>query len=310
VQRKEIVTIFMPEFYCDEQKYNVRFPDPICYDRVDKKAQQRIAVRGSVYGVTIHPDKKWSPLCEALFKKEKANSIRLGGLWSPWESDLSFVNELPGCKSLTIGYQIPLDFSVLVGNSSIERLQLDYSGKVAPGEFELSSLPNLKQCRIPLHAQFMSVLKCQKLISLALSGGKYDGELNLEPLGNLEELRCDSVSKIKGVSLNPKTRLRALDLIQLKAFEIIKPMNSVAAELRVVTLDRVPRMQIEWLAHACKVECVALRVGNIPSIKFLSGLHKLQVLDLFGSKVLDGDFSVRDTLKQKLDTKSWGSRSR
>jgi hypothetical protein len=215
------MTCLMREYYFDKQKYAAlvrpwsrrRLPcsanDLMCYDVPDRGARQTVGVSRTISGVSVRPEKKWSPLCMKLFLKEKANSLYLGGEWCPWDGDLSFINELPQCKNLTVGYQSLIDLSVLAGNPYIEALQLEYWGN-DPGELDLASLPNLKQCQIPAHRNFMSVLKCSGLISLAFYNGKHDGILNLEPLTTLEELICTNVSKLKGAVLNPRVRLRAL----------------------------------------------------------------------------------------------------
>jgi hypothetical protein len=295
-------------YYCDEQKAFVRSLDFIGRNVSDKQAHQSIGVSHLICGKLIRPEKQWSPCCKKLFLKEQANSLRLGGAWCPWDADLSFLRGLPECKSLTIGFQKPVNLSVLAGNPNIESLQLDYVGSVEPGEFDLTSLPNLKQCQVTMHRNFMSVLKCPQLISLGLFNGKYDGILDLESLPNLEEFICANVGKVRGVVFNSKVRLRALNLSRLKLFETIQPIHSVTEDLRVVTLDKTPKLNIEWLAHANNAECIALRVGAIPSLAFLKGLKKLQVLDLFGSKVLDRDLSFRDSLKNKLDPKLWSEK--
>lgn len=300
----------MLEYYCDIQKNVIRLKDAIDYEIMDKDAKQIVRVSESIFGVFIRPERCWSPFCRKVFCKEEANGIILGGIWENWEGDLTFIRELPGCKDLTIGYQKPIDLSILSGNRFIKRLQLDFGGKKDATEFEFSSLPNLQQCRIPLQPGFMSALKCPKLVSLWLHRGEYDGTLSLEHLPELGEFICSSVSTVKSVTLNPKARLHALKLAQLKLFESITPIRSVVEELRVATLEKTPRLKYQWLAQADKLECLALRIGTIPTINFLKNLRNLQVLDLFGSKVADGDFAVRDRLTQRLDSKSWGNRKK
>jgi len=153
----------------------------------------------------------------------------------------------------------------------------------------------------------MSVLECRKLVCLFLCGGRYDGALNLESMCSLEELFIESVSGLKAVVLNSDVRLRSLQLRCLKAFQTVEPPDSVLDELRVVDLRQVQNMDIQWLAQAEKLECISLWLGEIPSIRFLSGLKKLQVLSLFGSKVKDKDLSFRDSLKGELDSRCWGN---
>jgi hypothetical protein len=230
-------------------------------------------------------------------------------MWSNWCGSLDFLARLPECKSLTIGYQEAIDLSPLVGNENLQRLQLDFRGKGDPGKLEFSALPSLKQCTLPVHPNFRSILECEKLISLGLVGGKHEKVLDLGRLEKIEEFICSDVSKVSGVIFHPRARLRALELTRLKLLNSIEPVQTVVDELRVLTLDKVPRLKIDWLAQAKKAECIALRVGEISSIKFLGGLKRLQILDLFGSKVLDKDFSVRDALKQEMDGKSWGNSS-
>ncbi|MCD6052326.1 MAG: hypothetical protein K0Q55_3744 [Verrucomicrobia bacterium] len=297
----------MPEYYCDERKFVLHATNFRLDDRTDKSPKQTVTVSQGVSGVRVRPDKQWSPLCEKLFRKEKASCVILGGPWSDGAPKLDFIRDLPECKDLTVSYFKPVDFSPLAGNPHLERLQIFYEGEGDPGTLDLTSLPNLRQCQIPAHRNFFSALKCSKLVSLGLSGGTYKEILDLTELAALEEFICGGVSKIPGVMFSPKARLRALDLCRLKLFESMTPMKSVVEELRDVTLDKLPRLKIDWLADAKKVECIALRVGEIPSINFLAGLKKLQVLDLFGSKVMDKDFSVRAALPQKLDAKLWGT---
>lgn len=298
----------MPEYYCDEQKFGLRVKDPVIYDRRDRALDQSVRVWQRVYGMEIRPDKQWSPFCTKLFHKEQARSVVVGGMWSDAAPKLDFINELPECKDLTVCYSSPVDFSPLIGNRHLERLQLFFEGKGDPGALDLTSLPALQQCQIPAHPNFYSALKCRGLVSFGLIGGKHDGVLDLSELPALEEFICGGVGKISGAVFHTKTRLRALDLGRLKLFHQMEPMKSVTQELRVVTLDKVPRLKIDWLADAKQAECIALRVGEISSIRFLGGLKKLQVLDLFGSKVVDKDFTVRDALKQEMDAKSWGNR--
>jgi hypothetical protein len=178
---------------------------------------------------------------------------------------------------------------------------------VSVSDFDLSGLKNLRRCLIPAVPELKSFLACKGLISLHLCGGRHSENLDLQTLTLLEELFCEGVKKLRQVTLNSKVRLRSLKLSHSKTFEQIVPRRCVAEELRVVELNKVPNVDILWLAEAQKVECISLRLGEIPSINFLKGLKKLQVLDLFGSKVKDGDLSFRDSLKGELDSKLWGT---
>lgn len=295
----------MSAYYADARKYFLNTKNPVIDSKPDKKAGQFVGISGSVFGVAIKAPKDWTPFCEALFHKRKANGIVLGDWSGAWNGDLGFINRLPACKHLTIEYGDQIDLSPLGGNRHLEGLQL--SGSKRPSELDLASLPNLRRCQMPVYPELMSVLECRNLISLALIGGKHEDTLVLDSLATLEEFICARVGKLKGVVFNPRVRLRTLELSHMKLFESAGPLPSIVNELRDVTLNQVPRMKIDWLSQAKKAECIALRIGEIPSIKFLKGLKRLQVLDLFGSKVKDRDLSFRDSLKGELDPGYWGT---
>jgi hypothetical protein len=303
----------MLRYYCDVQKTIVRGEIPDFSWVRDEEAQQSVKVVQNKCGSLIAPEKCWSPFCKELFLKEKADHLELGGfgLYPPWEGDLGFLRDLPQCKCLTIKFQKPIDLSVLKGNPHIESLQLYYAGKGEPGEFDFTSMPNLKMSIIPVCSSYKSVLRCGQLVSLGLCFGKYAGVLDLSDLFQLEELLCISVSLIKGIMLHPKVRLRALWLENLRLFDTLCPLDAVTEELRVVNLNRTPKLRsnIEWLARAKNVECISLWLGPIPTISFLKGLKKLQVLELFGSKVLDRDLSILKSLRNnRLDTRLWSEK--
>jgi hypothetical protein len=296
----------MIPYYVDERKYLLRTKNPITRIKDDKDAGQPIHITGSISGITIRPGIRWTPLCEQVFRKTGANGVRLEEISSAPGGDLSFVNELPGCTRLMVEGGGKVDLAPLARNSQLEDLQI--SPSVRMREFDLTALPRLRRCQIPVRPELMSILKCQRIVSLWLNGGSYDGIFKLDTLPSLEEFFCSGVAKLKSVVLHPKVRLRSLELAHLKSIESVEPHIAITEELRVVQLNKVPQMKIEWLRHAEKLECIALRLGEIPTVKFLNGLKHLQVLDLFGSKVRDGDLSLRDSLKGELDSTLWSEK--
>ena len=62
------------------------------------------------------------------------------------------------------------------------------------------------------------------------------------------------------------------------------------------------------LTQGVQLECVSLRLGKIPSVRCLRNLKKLQVLDLFGTKVVDGDLDFTKSLPGELDTHYWSEK--
>jgi hypothetical protein len=288
----------MTRYYADENKRFWYLKQPIFRYRTDKLGDQQVNIDDTVFGTVIRPTRRWTPFCEKLFHQFKANTVRLEEMsWAP-DGKLNFINDLPACKSLIIEGEKPIDLSPLAGNPHLEDLQVSPWARVA--EFDLTTLPNLRRCFIPLRPPLMSFLNCPDLVCLHLCCGAFEGILNLESLPALEEFMCSNMPRLKGVKLNPKVRLRSLDLADLKSFETIEPLRSVVERLLVVELHKTPRLNPEWLAQARRAECISLGL-RIPSINFLKGLKKLQVLSLFHGKVADQDFRVRDALKGELD---------
>lgn len=301
----------MITYYKDRNKYFLNAKNAGMMPREDKSANQRVHIDDLLSGIQIRPDKTWTPFCEKLFLKLKANRICLDDISAAPNSDLGFINKLPTCTGFEIKRGKDIDLSPLTGNPFLEDVQLHRPGTYDPAtykQFDLSSLPNLRKCQVPVVPKLKSIFKCQKLISLCLCGGSHAGILRLDSLPYLEELICISVSKLQGVLLHSRVRLRSLELSRLKDIESIEPLEAFTDDLRVVELDRLPKMKIEWLRQAEKVECITLG-GEIASINFLHGLKHLQVLDLFGSKVQDRDFSFRDSLKQELDPELWSRKA-
>jgi hypothetical protein len=298
----------MPPYYADINKDRLHARNLFYESEDDPKAGQTIKVTGSPFGIMVEAPKRWSPLCQKFFVQKKANGISLGNVFHPWKSSVAFINDMPECRNLSVNYVGPVDFSALAGNPNLEGLELEpLDPDQKPGEFDISSLPNLRRCQVILSPGFDSVFKCKNLVSLSLQGGKHEGILMLDGLPALEEFICREVKKIKGVTLSPDAKLRSLDLTNLKLFEDIRPIKSVVEKLLVVCLQRLPRMKIEWLAQAKNCECISLGL-KIPTIAFLKDLKQLQVLSLFGSKVEDRNFSVRDALAGELDARPWGGR--
>jgi Domain of unknown function (DUF4259) len=294
----------MTLLYADKQKEFGHYRGRLYDYKTDDATGQNVGIDRSVLGTRIHPDRQWTPFCEKLYVKYGANGVRLSDITVAPNQSLEFVNHLQGCERLRIQDVGKIDLSPLAGNKTLVDLELPPFGTFE--EFDLSTLPNLRRCDIPLIPQLRSFIKCQKLDSLRLTVGKHEGVLNLEPLTELREFQCLQIKKLTGVRLNPKVRLLSLVLTGMKDFELLEPLNVACEELRVVRLDKVPKFNIDWLSRAEKVECISLGL-KLPSIKFLGGLKKLQVLCLFGSKVEDGDFSVRDALKNELDRYLWGN---
>ena len=296
----------MIPYYADERKYIFNTRNPLIKSLVDKRGDQMVSISGTICGTMIRPDKAWTPFCEKLFRNFGATRVCLHEISAAPDSSLSFVNDLPGCKSLAIESGKKVDLFPLAGNACLEDLQLYPHAQYKP--FDLTTLPNLARCQVPLRPEFNSFLKCTKLVSLCLGGGRHDGVLNLESLRSLEEFICIGVSKLKKVVFHSKARLRSVEFQDMREFESAEPLEAITRDLRVVELSGVPRMKLEWLKHARKADCIALRLGEIPSIRFLAGLKDLRVLDLFGSKVKDGDLSFRDSLKNEIDGKLWSAR--
>lgn len=286
-------------FYADARKFVLMDTNPLIKSFEDKQAGQWVTVVSSVEGVTVRADKAWSPYCEGLFHKYEANRVQLERA----EGSLEFVNGLERCNSVCVVSGKKVDLSPLTDNDRLVDVQLHKSATYLP--FDLTSLPNLERCQVPLAPSLMSFLNCEGLVSLCLGGGSHEGELRLESLSSLREFVCVGVSKLTSVVLSPSVRLRSLSLAAMRQPFQLSPMASITEELRVVKLEGVPQFGMDWMGSAAKLECVALRQGEIPSVRFLSGLSRLQVLDLFGSKVLDGDLSVRDGLAGRLDSAYW-----
>lgn len=295
-------------YYADGLKYFTVEKNPVRKDIKDKEGDQYVTVGSSLGGMCVSPFIRWTPCCEKLFRKYKAYHITLPDISSAPNRDLGFVNDLPACKSLRIQNGDEIDLSPLAGNRNLESLDLCWPARYKP--FDFTTLPNLRQCWVPLCPELRSILQCRQLVSLSLEGGRHEGILHLETLPALEEFICVNVRGLKGVVFHPNVRLRSLELSYLRNIESCEPLEAITQELRVVELDHVPRMKIEWLAQAEKVECISLRLGPIPSIKFLSGLKNLRILDLFGSKVMDGDLSFRDSLVGEHDKKLWSTGKR
>jgi hypothetical protein len=292
-------------YYADARKHLLHANTSIARFSTDKANGQLVHIFDTVFGVSVRPSKQWTAFCERVFRREKANGIWLDDISIAPKSSLAFINDISDCKRLTVEQGEKVNLSPLAGSSCLAELQIGADAHVA--SFDLASIPKLRRLQIPVHKELMSFLKCTNLISLVLNGGQHDGILGLQSLRTIEELLCFNVRKLEGLELNSKTRLRSLELVNLKSFTSICPPEAFTKDLRVVELSKTPKLKIEWLAQAHNLECIALRLGKIPSIKFLDGLKRLQVLDLFGSKVEDGDLSFRDSLKGEMDAKLWGA---
>jgi hypothetical protein len=296
----------MIRYYADVKKYYIKTKRIIHETIEDINADQLVHVKSSVWGTIVRPGKRWSPLCEKLFQKFEANGVWLEDISCAPNGTVDFINSLSGCERLVVEGGQKLDLGPLSGNSNLLDLQVYPAVKVS--KFDFGSMPSLRRCMVPLIPQAESVLKCQKLISLSLCGGQCEGSLNLDSLSSLEEFFCESVRKINRVVFNPNIRLRSLRLRFLRDFKTLEPLSAVLKNLRVVELEKIPLMEINWLVNAKELECISLRVGEIPSIKFLGGLKKLEVLDLIGTKVKDNDLSLRDSLKGELNSKLWSDK--
>ncbi len=296
----------MTLYYSDQNKHNIHAKHIVQKCIKDNQLDQYIDIQNNVFGVTIRPGKKWTSFCEKQYYKHKANHVLLEDIAFAPDNSLNFVNNLHNCQRLTIQNGCKLDLSPLAGNNQLVDLQIYPFVKTL--KFDLASLPGLRRCMVPLCPQLLSLMECRNLVCLHLCGGRFEGCIELDSLPALQEFWCSQLSKITQVVFNSEVRLRSLSLMFLKAFKTIEPLRSVVEELLYVKLDKTPLMPIQWLAQAHKVECIALRIGKIPSINCLKYLKNLQVLDLFGSKIMDQDFSVRDSLKGELDSRYWGGR--
>jgi hypothetical protein len=297
----------MTLYYTDERKYLIRTDNPITDLREDKEGGQFVHVTGTIFGITIRPSKRWTSFCNKLFREMRATGVRLEDISCAPNRSLAFINDLPGCKRLSVEGGEGVELSVLSENTDLEDLQIESSVHLE-NEFDLTRLRKLRRCFIPYIPALTSFSKCSKLVCLGLNGGQLEGTLDLRSLSALQEFICANVRKLRGVLFNSQVRLRSLELLYMKDFESLEPQTAVTQELLNVQLNKVPRLKFEWLRQAEKIECIALRLGEIPTINFLRGLKNLQVLDLFGSKVKDGDLSFRDSLKGELDSTLWSSK--
>jgi hypothetical protein len=296
----------MTLYYADAKKYFLKTKKIIHEAIDDKEADQLVHVKGSVFGTIIRPGKRWSSFSEKLYHKYKANGVWLENISCAPDGSLDFINSLSGCERLVIEGGQKVDLAPLAGNLYLLDLQIYPHVKAV--KFNLANLPNLSRCMVPLCPQLMSILQCQKLVCLFLCGGRHDGILKLESLSALEEFFAEGISNLKTVAFNSGVRLRSIQLRSLKSFSDFEPSLAVLEDLRVIELNKVPSMDIKWLAQAAKLECISLRLGEIESVSFLSGLKKLQVLDLFGTKVKDKNILPCDSLGGELDSRFWSEK--
>ncbi len=166
----------MTPYYADAAKHLFHSGESLLRHRTDPESGQSVAIYSTVFGITIRPKARWTSFCEKLFRKVAANGVWLDDISIAPDGALRFIGDLPGCKRLTIEGESKVDLAPLAGNLLLEDLQI--GPIVKPGEFDLTSLPTLRRCRLPLRRELASFLHCSQLLCLSLQGGRQDGCLN------------------------------------------------------------------------------------------------------------------------------------
>lgn len=160
-------------------------------------------------------------------------------------------------------------------------------------EIDFNNFPNLQECSI-LHwtPNAKNLFNCTKLKILHINSYKKDDLSELNGLKLLEKLRIDNSQLTSLNGLQKLTKLKELNLgllTKLTSIDNIKDTPSLE-KLNIQSCKKIPYdtlwgiKSLRWLNLS--------DVGNIPTIKGIERLNKLEEVYLVGdTKILDGDLS-------------------
>lgn len=192
--------------------------------------------------------------------------------------NLGSLKSLKGLKSLSIS-NLPLpDLSLLSGNTSLEKLRINYCGiKSIKPLSRLGSLKELDLCNNEI-TDLAPLSGLKRLEALKLSNNSISGIDSLKQLKQLRELDL-GVNHIKDISaLAQLNELQSLDLNNnyINSIDPLKDMRS----LKELSLFRCGISDISKLARLTRLESLNLDSNSIADISVLRGMTQMKQLDV------------------------------
>jgi Leucine-rich repeat (LRR) protein len=231
-----------------------------------------------------------------------------------WNAEnLNFLRELQNpIEELIVIAWTPLDLSPISALTGLREITLHCHPNVV---FNFELLPSLEECTLTWAKGYSSVFGLSRLKRLWVD------HLDVENLDVLCELSCleslkllntkartlDGLEKLKGLKaleISHARRLKSIEalwsLSQLRVLELqaitIKNLQFIESlkNLGKLSLGKTQIGQLDSLARLPKLRWLDLSdiKGGIPSIAFVRDMQALEILLIFGTRILEDDLSV------------------
>ncbi|MEM1199266.1 MAG: hypothetical protein AAGI06_08165 [Pseudomonadota bacterium] len=251
----------------------------------------------------------WHSKMAAHLKQKGIRRVKLNALKGSLAPDFEFLSELDHLKALTLQLRdkntgpVPLE-----ALNDLQQFRCTHVPFSAPLNF--ASLSNLRSCALAWGLHMRSVLSCERLERLYLTGLKATESQGLAALSSLKSLQLAHTSLASLAPIAGLTGMERLDLMVARKLESLEPLGELT-KLRCLYLAEAHKISsLEHLRPLKNLEAlIMVDCGEIESLRPLAELKKLKAVCFAGAKttIRDGDLSPLTGLEE-LAMLMFGSR--
>jgi hypothetical protein len=237
-------------------------------------------------GRTAVPTASWSAEHTELCRQHGVTQLQLNVSQGWLGGSIEFLSSLPEVQSIQfIGCGV-VDLTPLRTLPNLEELRLD-----APViGFDFTTLTRLKHCFLSWSGSVKSILQCEYLTALDVSGPKLKDLEELATLQRLEVLtiRSSPLSSLIGIAKLPC--LRQLSLIYLRKLQSLEPLSE-CHELTSLQIHGCKNIgSLEALSSLSQLEALTIEnCGTVESLQPIAKLPNLSGLNFIDTIIRDGD---------------------
>lgn len=230
----------------------------------------------------------WKDRYRRIFEDGQAIGIRLS-FGVGWRGDdVEFLKSLPGLRSVEIYNWRITDLSPLCLHDELEHIGLECRF----GKFDFAQFQNLSHCGVKWRLSARTLLDCEKLVHLNVSGYPYEDLSSLHRQSNLQRLHIQSRKLTSLCGVDDLPHLQELTFAYCPFLTDISSLQHAKEIRRLEFLSCKGIEDIKVAGALDHLEILSIENGDqVLSVKPLSGCSALRELYLIGTGVVDGDLS-------------------
>ena len=246
-------------------------------------------IRHTPRGPVLEIDGKWKAEYFGLVHKHQVKGIHLRFFLNEYETDFSFLAEMPHLQYFGAGIAFPFDPAPLYHLKDLRCLWLMSTRTMV---IDFTRFKHLEVAALPWVKGMDSIFQCATLRRLALEGYRNPGSEAFCGLTALEALDLGDSTMVEIDSFADLPRLKKLRLMFLPRLTSIAPLRRCES-LEVLHLGRCGKVtDFSPVKYLQRLQYLILSPGkSVPSLDMVKPLRKLRLFN-FDLEVADGNMEV------------------